>query len=376
MCAYKRHVVSNLNICINKIRILFVLIGFSLGMYNMTASAAEYLTITAVGDIMMGTTYPEALLPPDDGRGIFDNVRKEFDGSDIVFGNLEGPLIDEGKTNKCDNSISGQCYAFKTPTRYVRYLKEAGFNVVNIANNHSSDFGTDGVESTMRTLSTSDIKPIGGKSIGLFALKGKRIAVVGFSYSSSPYSYSILDISQSVEIVKRLKESSDIVIVSFHGGAEGKSAVHIYKGEEYFLGENRGNVMKFSKAVIDAGADMVIGHGPHVLRALEIYKGKLIAYSLGNFLTYGMFNIKGPNGLSGILKAKLDPMTGNFVGGEIITLRLLNRGLPEIDAGKEALKVLRNLTRDDINNANLAISDKGILSASESEELKRHLRNK
>lgn len=375
MCTYKRHVVSKLKTYYPRIAII-LLIGLSLGVCNMTANANEYLTITAVGDIMMGTTYPEILLPPDDGRGIFDNIRKEFSGGDIVFGNLEGPLIDEGKTTKCDNSTSGQCYAFKTPTRYVRYLKDAGFNVIGIANNHSSDFGTQGIESTIGTLTSSDIKPVGGKSIGFLVIKGKTIAVVRFSFSSSPYSYSILDINKSVEIIRKLKETNDIVIVSFHGGAEGKSAAHISEGNEYFLGENRGNVMKFSRSVIDAGADMVIGHGPHVLRAFEIYKRKLIAYSLGNFLTYGMFNIKGPNGLSAILKAQLDSETGNFIQGEIVPLKLINGGIPEIDTGREALKLLRKLTIEDIDNANLAISDEGILSALESEELKRHLRNK
>jgi hypothetical protein len=332
-----------------------------LGVFPMNISANDYLEISAVGDIMMGTTYPEVTLPPDDGKGLFDKVKDEFKGIDIVFGNLEGPLIDEGKTDKCEGSTIGQCYAFKTPVRYVQYLKDSGFNVLSIANNHSLDFGLEGVDNTINILNSMDIKPIGGKSIAYLEIKGKRIAIVGFSFSSSLYSYSILDVTEAIKIISMLKETSDIVIVSFHGGSEGKSAIHISDREEIFLDEKRGNVIKFSRSVIDAGADMVIGHGPHVLRALEVYKGKLIAYSLGNFLTYGMFNIERPNGLSIILKAKIDVKTGDFVEGEIVPVKLLNKGIPEIDHNEEAIDLIKTLTVQDITNSNLKIANNGRL---------------
>jgi len=349
-----------------RICILFVLL--LCGVYHMNAYADDYLTISAVGDIMMGTTYPENVLPPHDGTGIFDNVKGEFKGSDIVFGNLEGALIDEGKTTKCDESTSGNCYAFKTPTRYVKYLRDAGFNVMSIANNHSSDFGFEGIESTINTLSSVDIMATGGETVAHLTIKGKRVAIVGFSSSSSPYSYSLLNVSEAMKIIKMLKEANDIVVVSFHGGAEGKSATHISDRDEVFLEENRGNVIKFSRSVIDAGADMVVGHGPHVLRALEVYKGKLIAYSLGNFLTYGMFNIKGPNGLSVILKASINTETGDFVQGDLIPIKLLNGGIPEIDLDKEAVRLVNNLTKEDIGNSNITIAHSGALLKMEKDQ--------
>lgn len=335
----------------------------------MTTYANDYLMILAVGDVMMGSTYPESILPPNDGDGIFDNVKGEFKESDIVFGNLEGPLIDEGKTTKCEGNISEQCYAFKTPTEYVKQLKNAGFNVISIANNHSKDFGLDGIKSTINTLNSAGIKTVGGNSIAYLNINEKRVAIVGFSFSlPSLYSHSILDIPNAMKIVSKLKEANNIVIVSFHGGAEGKTAIHISDRDEIFLGENRGNVIRFSRSVIDAGADMVIGHGPHVLRALELYKGKLIAYSLGNFLTYGMFNIKGPNGLSVILKAKMDTETGNFIGGEIISVKLLNGGIPEIDSDRGAIKLIQKLTREDIGNSNITIADNGTLCIPKKDE--------
>jgi len=348
---------------------IFLLLGLLLcGVNYMNAYANDNLTIVAVGDIMMGTTYPENILPPHDGTGIFDNVKEKFKGSDIVFGNLEGPLLDEGKTTKCDDSSSGQCYAFKTPTRYAKYLKDAGFNVMSIANNHSSDFGSEGIESTVSTFNLTGIQAAGGDSIASFTIKGKRLVIAGFSFSSSPYSYSILDLSKAMDIVKKLKVTNDIVIVSFHGGAEGKSAIHISDRDEIFLDENRGNVIRFSRSVIDAGADMVIGHGPHVLRALEVYKGKLIAYSLGNFLTYGMFNIKSPNGLSVILKAKIDAETGDFIQGDLISIKLLNGGIPEIDLDKEAVRLVSNLTKEDIGNSNITIAHSGALLKMEKDQ--------
>ena len=103
-------------------RLLISFIGFLLWVLPLSGHAQESsdqtLTIAAVGDIMMGTTYPEPLLPPHDGQGIFDAVKGSFQGADIVFGNLEGPLLDEGESTKCKKQ-GKTCYAFKTPVRYV-----------------------------------------------------------------------------------------------------------------------------------------------------------------------------------------------------------------------------------------------------------------
>ncbi len=331
--------------------------------FCLNASAADYITITAVGDIMMGTTHPADILPPEDGQGIFDNTKNYFINADIVFGNLEGPLLDGGKIGKCGEKRkpNSQCFEFKTPVRYTKYLKEAGFNVMSVANNHVFDFGTEGMKSTIDALNSYDIKAAGGERVAYFHIKGRKIAVVGFSYFKSFISHSIKDIEGAKNIISRLKKDNDIVIVSFHGGAEGRSALNISDKDEIFLSENRGNVIRFSRAVIDAGADMVIGHGPHVLRAMEVYKNKLIAYSLGNFLTYGVFNIKGYNGVSAILKADIEIKNGNFVKGKLIPVKLLNRGIPEIDREREAIKLVNRLTQEDIGTQNLKISEDGDL---------------
>jgi len=337
---------------------------FSLTLFFLSgesANAGEAITIAAVGDIMMGSDYPETKLPPRDGEGIFDAVKQAFKGQDIVFGNLEGPLLDGGTTTKCEKLIS--CFAFRTPTRYVRYLQEAGFTVVSVANNHASDFGDEGRESTLRTLASAGIQAVGGESVARISIKGKKVVLAGFSYTTpSYYSFSLQDIPQAMRIVQELKKQNDLVIVSFHGGAEGSMAQHVTGKAEIFMGEDRGDVMLFAHAVIDAGADLVIGHSPHVVRALEIYRGKLIAYSLGNFLGYERFNISGPNGLSFVLQARLNAETGDFIGGTLVPVRLVNEGIPEPDPNRKAIALVKSLTAKDIPRSGIVISADGTIS--------------
>ncbi len=331
-------------------------------------SAAESpnlsLSVAAVGDIMMGTTHPKDLLPPNDGKGIFDEVKSALQDHDLVFGNLEGPLLDGGTTKKCEKY--NYCFAFRTPTRYVAYLREAGFMAMGVANNHASDFGEEGRMSTLRTLYGAGIQPAGGVAVAKFYVKGRRIAVAGFSYSTSTlYSFNILNIPRAKKIIAGLKAENDIVIVSFHGGSEGRKYQHVPRRPEIFMGEERGDVMRFSRSVIDAGADMVIGHGPHVLRAMEVYQGKLIAYSLGNFLTYARFSLKGVSGISAVLNARIDAETGEFIDGRIVPMKLVGEGIPVPDSERGAITIIRTLNQQDFPESKLVITDDGVLRLGE-----------
>ncbi|OGP49383.1 MAG: hypothetical protein A2Y79_09670 [Deltaproteobacteria bacterium RBG_13_43_22] len=329
------------------------------GVIGQKTYPGDYLSVVAVGDIMMGSTGSRGILPPDDGQNLFQDINPSLRGGDITFGNLEGPLFDQDDLGKCWESNSPWCFEFKTPVRYGQYLKQAGFTVLNIANNHTFDFGMEGLKSTLEVLDFLKIKPLGGKAIAEFSVKGREIALVGFSFLSSPYSFSMLDISQAKEIVGKLKEAHDLVIVSFHGGAEGINALQVVNENEIFLEEDRGNAILFSRSVIDAGADLVLGHGPHVVRAVEVYKGKLIAYSLGNFLTYGLFNLKGPNGVGVILNVKLDLENGELLEGRLIPIKLINGGIPEPDSYKEGILLLKSLTQKNGHPFNVRISDDG-----------------
>lgn len=353
-CPSKRERILNLK----KAVFLFFLVLIT-GLVYQKSYAGEHLSIVAVGDIMMGSLGQKGRLPPNDGRYLFNDIAPNLRDGDLTFGNLEGPLYEAEEPGKCRETKSPWCFEFKMPVRYGLFLKQAGFTVLNIANNHTLDFGMEGLRTTLETLDSLGIKPLGGQAIAELTIKGKKIALIGFSYRSSRYSWSLLEIDKAKELVSKIKETHDLVIVSFHGGAEGKAALQVVNENEIFLDEDRGNVMLFSRSVIDAGADLVLGHGPHVLRAVEIYKGKLIAYSLGNFLTYGLFNLKGPNGIGGILRVNLDLKNGQFLEGRLIPLKLVNGGIPVPDSHREGIYLLKELTHKNGYDFNARISDEG-----------------
>jgi poly-gamma-glutamate capsule biosynthesis protein CapA/YwtB (metallophosphatase superfamily) len=313
------------------------------------APPTTVIRIAAVGDIMMGTTFPEEILPPEDGATLFRAVAPLLAGHDVVFGNLEGPLTDVERSPKCPKPRRNgrPCFAFRTPPRYAARLAEAGFTAVNVANNHSLDFGMEGLDNTLAALDNAGIQPVGGERVAVFTIEEKSVAVAGFSYSlRTRYVHPLRDVEAAREIVAGLKNRYDLVVVSFHGGAEGARAMRVADTEEEFMGEQRGNVVRFARAVVDAGADLVLGHGPHVPRAIEVYRGKLIAYSLGNFAVYSMFNIKGPSGLGYVLQAELDPETGDVVRFRTPSVSLRHPGIPDPDPSGKAEALLRKLSEE------------------------------
>jgi poly-gamma-glutamate capsule biosynthesis protein CapA/YwtB (metallophosphatase superfamily) len=319
------------------------------------------LTLTAVGDIMLGSTYPDAsALPPEDGATLLAEVKPILSASDLAFGNLEGPMLEGGATSKC-SPTSTRCFAFRVPTRYGKHLKDAGFDVLSLANNHAYDFGPEGRESSMRVLDSLGIAHTGKVGdIAYLNVKGRRVAVIAFA--TYPTSYNFLDLENAKRLVAGLKAKSDIVIVSFHGGAEGPTNQHVPRGPETYLGEDRGDLRRFTHAAIDAGADIVIGHGPHVVRGLEVYRNRLIAYSLGNFATYGKFQLVGPTSLSLILEARLAP-DGAFLGGKVHPALQTKPGGPRLDSYRTVVPVIRQLSLDDFGANAARVSDDGTISA-------------
>ncbi len=324
----------------------------------------KLISIIAVGDIMMGSNYPSnASLPPNDGKDILSNVSEVLRNADITVGNLEGTLLNSGgKAKEC--SSPEHCHSFRMPEHYAGYLKDAGFDYMNLANNHSGDFGILGRESTVNTLERYDIKYGGllNAKTSTIEIGEVKIGFVGFAPNWG--TCDINNISKAKEIVSDLKKDCDMVVVCFHGGAEGTGAQRVRNETEYYLGEKRGNVVEFSHGVIDAGADLVIGSGPHVSRALELYEGKLIAYSLGNFCTYGKFGIAGVLGLAPILKVYVNEK-GNFVKGEIISAVQKGRGIPTLDDENKCAQVILKLTQMDFTNTKINIDSEGIITLDE-----------
>jgi hypothetical protein len=317
------------------------------------------LVVAAVGDIMLGSTWPDSgRLPENDGADLLVEVSPIISDADIAFGNLEGPMIDGGKSVKCP-ADSTRCYAFRVPTRYGKHLKEAGFDVMSLANNHALDFGFEGRESSKRVLDTLGIAHSGAVGdVAHLTVKGKKIDLIAFSNYST--SHNLNDVESAVKVVSRSAATADLVIVSFHGGAEGARYQHVPEGVEMFLGENRGDLRRFAHAVIDAGADLVLGHGPHVVRGMEVYKGRLIAYSLGNFATYGSFNLTGPLGLSLILEAKL-ASDGTFIDGLIHPVKQEKPGGPLLDADFTIVPLVRQLSKADFGDRAVLVEGEGLI---------------
>lgn len=320
----------------------------------------EFITIVAVGDIMMGTNYPnESYLPPRDVK-LMAPMIEYFKFGDIVFGNLEGTVLNAGgEVKSCSNPST--CYAFRQPEYFLDQLKEAGFNMLSVANNHVGDFGTTGRKNTIKALTDRGFCFAGQTTCptGIMNVKGLKI---GFTaYAPNNGCMSINDHELMVKTVKQLKSACDLVIVSFHGGAEGASATHVPKKTEIFLGENRGNVTEFARKAIDAGADVVLGHGPHVSRAIDYYKGKFISYSMGNFCTYGRFSLKGSAGIAPLFQLKLKK-DGTFVEGKIISIAQLGEGGPVFDKNSAALKEIKQLTLSDFPDSKAVFDEEGNFS--------------
>lgn len=323
-------------------------------------SPNDEIVVTAVGDVMLGTTFPdESTLPPNDGADLLTEVTPFLKRGDVVYGNLEGPIVDGGDSAKCRGKKIGTCFAFRVPTRYGKYLKNAGFTAMGLANNHAMDFGLEGRASSRQVLDAMQIAHTGEVGdIARLTVKGRKIAVIAFATYQGAFNF--LDLDASLQTIRTAKTESDLVIVGFHGGAEGATHQHVLEGDETFLGEDRGDLRRFAHAAIDAGADLVLGSGPHVVRAMEIYKGKLIAYSLGNFATYGPFNLNAENGLTLVLEAHL-AADGTFLRGKAYAVKQEKPGGPKLDPEMKILPVLRTLSDSDFKQTAIVVGPQGEL---------------
>ena len=323
-------------------------------------SENKKITVIGVGDIMLGSNYPSKNLLPKNDYNILSDTEKILQDADITIGNLEGTLFDEGGIPKSCSDPS-VCFVFRTPSKYGQYLKKAGFDYLSLANNHSNDFGDEGIRQTMKNLDELGIKYTGIKKLAETTIIEKDNLKYGFvSFAPLSKTVNLNNYEYADELIKSLKSEVDIVIVMFHGGAEGNGKEHLTRKTEMFFGENRGNVFKFARMAVDAGADIIFGQGPHVTRAIELYKNKFISYSAGNFATYGKFNLKGSSGIAPIFKITLDSK-GNFIEGEIIPVRQ-TKGVygPFIDENKSAVKEIISLNKSDFPEGNgLSVSEDG-----------------
>jgi capsule synthesis protein PGA_cap len=335
-----------------------------------------------VGDINLGTaTLPDGV-PPDSGRGLLDRARPFLTG-DLVVGNFEGVLADTGTSEKCtrmraedelrhprrkrrrpvQDTVSARpgCYAFRTPTALAPRLVDAGFTHLNLANNHANDYGPAGRASTERILDSLGLRlygPLGRIAIDTVR-RGDSLTTVGLlGFTTYPYAYDLLDIARSAAVVDSLRPLVDLLVVTFHGGSEGVRALHVPETAESLGREPRGDLRRWARAVIDAGADAVIGHGPHVLRGIEFYRDRLIAYSLGNFVTYRGFNLDGPLGVTGVLQLEFAP-DRRLRSARLVPMIQRPREGPGPDPDRTALEQVRRLSAEDFGATAARVTEDG-----------------
>lgn len=324
------------------------------------------IKVMMMGDIMPGTQHPfnnrNAYLTNDDGKSLFNSVIPIIKEGDFIVGNLEGTFVDRSSSNDKHVNPSSQ-YVFMIPTRYAKLFKDAGFTALSVINNHANDMKNLGIESTRKTLKEIGMPYSGFKADGGYTIIDKdsvRYALCAFATSAN--GNHIDDIENSKKIVAEAKTKADIVIVSFHGGNEGKNARHVPKKREFFRsGASRGDVYKFARACVDAGADIVFGHSPHVCRAMEIYNGHIIAYSLGNFCTPYRMNVSSISGYAPLLEVTVDS-EGKFVKGKIHSFRQAKGRGPVLDPTNAAAKEIRALSKEDMPQTYPQISDNGEIS--------------
>ncbi len=332
------------------------------------ARIEQRLTLAAVGDMMIGTDYPEDRLPADPA-GFLAEVTPVLAAADLAVGNLEGVLADGGEPAKaCKNPRA--CYLFRSPTAYADHYRNAGFDLISVANNHARDFGEDGRSSSMAALDGVGIRHSGRKGeFASFEHAGLDIAFLAFAVTRN--SNLVHDYPLAESTIRDFAAAHDLVIVSFHGGAEGAGSERLPFAEEEYYGEPRGDVVRFARSAVDAGADLVVGHGPHVIRAAERYRERLIAYSLGNFATHWGISVSGDKGIAPILEVTLDG-EGRFLSGRVVSTMQVRPHGPAIDPEQRALSRLRELSLNDFGDPGLVFHDDGRIEAVPRRYLKPH----
>jgi hypothetical protein len=311
------------------------------------------VTLQWVGDIALST---QRGLPPGGLVRALAPVDRQLHEAQLTLGNLEGTLSVGGQS-KCGAGVGGgDCYAFQAPPSTAHQLRALGFDLVNQANNHSLDFGASGRAQTLAALRAAGIAHTGlpGEITDL-RVGGLRVAFLGFA----PYTFdaNLLDIPAAQALVRRARKTASLVVVFIHAGAEGANQLHTPYGTQYYLGENRGDARAFAHAVINAGASIVLGSGPHVIRGIERYRGRLIAYSLGNFVGYHTLAGGGVLSESGILRVKLG-VGGRVLAARWISIRLVN-GLPRPDPSEASARLVARLSGEDFPTRHFVIPPDG-----------------
>lgn len=333
--------------------------------------------VCAGGDVTLGTNLDTAWLrvasarlrtrfrQRDDPSVLLAPLRPLVGDAELVLVNVESAIGSGPSPTKC-GARSTNCFAFRAPVssaRALRGLRASGIVIGNIANNHARDAGSDGRDSTIAALARAGVVVTGADTIAtpVPTPSGDTIGVLGFYTSDS--TPDARDTAAVRRLVARAAARYPAVIVTMHLGAEGRDAQRTRDMDERYLGIDRGNPVAFAEAAVRGGAALVIGHGPHVLRAVEWReRGALIAYSLGNLVTYGPFRVREPANRGAVLCATLD-QSGRARDAELRATRQLVPGVMRSDASGRAHALVDSLGRLDFPRTAARVDRSGKLQA-------------
>lgn len=332
-------------------------------------AAPTHYRIVGVGDTMMGSDWPTPIMddrmtPGGDPAAVLGaDLADIFRHGDIIFANYEGTIHSSSAGAKqCGNP--SVCFTFRSPPWHAAYLRSVGFTMLSNANNHARDFGDAGRALTWDALTSAGFvvsaSDQDGRRIGFQTLDdGTRVALVAFGHN--PGLLAVQNLPRVAELVRQAQAQADMVIVSCHIGAEGRANDRVTRETEIFLGENRGNPYAFAHTAVDAGADVVFCHGPHVPRAVEVYRGRFIAYSLGNFWTYGRFNLSDAAGYAPVADLQV-ARDGALTSARILSAMQSRPGGPTIDPSGAAARQIGMLTARDMADSGTSVAADGTVS--------------
>lgn len=306
-----------------------------------------------LGRSVSSTPNPDSLLAP---------LRPLVADADVVLLNIEGAIGEGPAPSKCRPG-STRCYAFRQPTAAApafRNLHPEGAVVGNVANNHAMDAGAPGFEATGGHLTAAGVHVTGVDSVPTVVVTATGDTVVFLGFATAQAGPDPRNLAAVRRFVARAAEIHPRVVVSTHMGAEGSGAQRTPNADETYAGENRGNAVAFARAAIDAGAVVVFGHGPHVMRAVEWYGDGLIFYSLGNLLTYGPFNLSEPLNRGAVACVQLDA-DGDVVGAELRPTWQMPPGIVAPDPSGRAVLLADSLSRLDFPASAATFADEGQL---------------
>jgi poly-gamma-glutamate capsule biosynthesis protein CapA/YwtB (metallophosphatase superfamily) len=327
--------------------------------------------LCAGGDVSLGTNLDTswtalagkrlhrrvAALPDPDS--LLFALRPLVSDADVVLLNVEGAIGEGDAPRKCGRRSTG-CFALRQPVSVAAALRRFGGEVPvvgNVANNHARDAGLSGFAETLRRLDDAGVIVTGADTLATVVVTaaGDTLAFLGFSSSGVP---DVRDTAAVRRHVRRAADAYGRVVVTAHLGAEGAAAQRTRDVNERYFGAGRGNPVAFARAALDGGAAIVIGHGPHVMRAMEWQGGHLVAYSLGNLATYGPFQLRDPLDRGAILCATLGT-DGRATDVVVESTRQTKPGIPAPDASGRAAHLADQLGRTDFPRSGARIDRDG-----------------